>query len=138
MIAISLRLQQLTENFDLRLFKRPLFLRGENLGHPDHLVLNTGLVINRVEFVGRDLDFGVLAMEGQCPLLESLPDHLPKSFLVGKELIVLPSDKTKVFILLALDIFDTLLVAFLNQVFHVISLYRGVHDLPYSCHTDVK
>ena len=80
----------------------------------------------------------MLAMEGQCPLLESLPNHLLKSFLVGEKLKVLPSDKTKVFILLALDIFDTLLVAFLNQVFHVTSLYCSVYDLPYSCHTDVE
>ena len=138
MIAISLRLQQLTEDFDLRLFKRPLLFSGENLRHPNHLVLDASLVINRVEFVGRDLDFGVLAMEGQCPLLESLPDHLPKSFLVGEEFKVLPSDDAEVFILLALDIFDTLLVAFLNQVFHVTSLYCSVYDLPYSSYTDVK
>ena len=94
-------------------------------------------MINRVEFVGRDLDFGVLAMEGQCPLLESLPDHLLKSFLVGEKFKVLPSDDAEVFILLALDIFDTLLIAFLNQVFHVTSLNCCVYDLPYSSYTNV-
>ena len=77
-------------------------------------------------------------MKGQCPLLESLPNHLLKSFLVGEKFKVLPSDDSEVFILLALDIFDTLLVAFLNQVFHVTSLYCSVYDLPYSSYTYVK